>query len=108
MKQRDIKKMSSNTTENQITMDFDNKYDLLGRIERVAAPPFLLTRIQQRIQTKKEYLFSPRIVWGLSLCMIIIMVVNFTFIFNQTRINKVEKNIAKEMNLIPNNELYNE
>ena len=98
--------MSSNITENHNNMDFENKIRLLEQIQIAEPPPFLYTRIQQKIQNQKEIMFSGRMVWGISFCLMLVMAINFVYIIKQDRIVKTENNIAKEMNLIPNNELY--
>jgi 2-iminoacetate synthase ThiH len=42
----------------------ENELNILDQVQKVSAPPFLLTRIQQRIRNKKESQFSPTFIVG--------------------------------------------
>jgi len=84
----------------------ENELNILDQVQKVSAPPFLLTRIQQRIRNKKESQFSPTISWVLSLSLAIIVVVNGAVLTNMIIASKKEKTLLQSMNLLPNNELY--
>ena len=84
----------------------ENELNILDQVQKVSAPPFLLTRIQQRIRNKKESQFSPTISWVLSLSLAIIVVVNGAVLTNMIISSKQEKTLLQSMNLLPNNELY--
>jgi hypothetical protein len=84
----------------------DNELNILEQIQRVNAPPFLLTRIQQRIRNKKESSFSPTLSWVLSLSLAIVVIANGALLVNTVITSKREKNLAQSMNLLPQNELY--
>jgi len=84
----------------------ENELNILDQVQKVNAPPFLLTRIQQRIRNKKESQFSPTLSWVLSLSLAIIVVVNGAVLTNMIIASKQEKNLLQSMNLLPNNELY--
>jgi hypothetical protein len=84
----------------------ENELNILDQVQKVSAPPFLLTRIQQRIRNKKESQFSPTISWVLSLSLAIIVVVNGAVLTNMIIASKQEKTLLQSMNLLPNNELY--
>lgn len=84
----------------------ENELNILDQVQKVNAPPFLLTRIQQRIRNKKESQFSPTISWVLSLSLAIIVVVNGAVLTNMIIASKQEKTLLQSMNLLPNNELY--
>lgn len=83
-----------------------NELNILDQVQKVSAPPFLLTRIQQRIRNKKESQFSPTISWVLSLSLAIIVVANGAVLTNMIISSKQEKTLLQSMNLLPNNELY--
>ncbi len=84
----------------------ENELNILDQVQKVSAPPFLLTRIQQRIRNKKETQFSPTLSWVLSLSLAIIVVVNGAVLTNMIIASKQEKTLLQSMNLLPNNELY--
>ena len=84
----------------------ENELNILDQVQKVNAPPFLLTRIQQRIRNKKESQFSPTLSWVLSLGLAIIVVVNGAVLTNMIIASKQEKTLLQSMNLLPNNELY--
>ena len=84
----------------------ENELNILDQVQKVSAPPFLLTRIQQRIRNKKESQFSPTISWVLSLSLAIIVVVNGAVLTNMIIASKQEKTLLQSMNLLPQNELY--
>jgi hypothetical protein len=84
----------------------ENELNILDQVQKVSAPPFLLTRIQQRIRNKKESQFSPTLSWVLSLSLAIIVVVNGAVLTNMIIASKQEKTLLQSMNLLPNNELY--
>jgi len=84
----------------------ENELNILDQVQKVSAPPFLLTRIQQRIRNKKESQFSPALSWVLSLSLAIIVVVNGAVLTNMIISSKKEKTLLQSMNLLPNNELY--
>lgn len=83
-----------------------NDLNLLEQVQKVNAPPFLLTRIQQRIRNKKDNSFSPTLSWVLSLSIAIVVIANCAIIMNTTLESQREKNLAQSMNLLPHNELY--
>ena len=84
----------------------ENELNIFYQVQKVSAPPFLLTRIQQRIRNKKESQFSPTLSWVLSLSLAIIVVVNGAVLTNMIIASKQEKTLLQSMNLLPNNELY--
>ncbi|MFN8316305.1 MAG: hypothetical protein U0T32_07655 [Chitinophagales bacterium] len=84
----------------------ENELNILDQVQKVSAPPFLLTRIQQRIRNKKESQFSPTLSWVLSLSLAIVVVANGAVLTNMIIESKKEKTLLQGMNLLPNNELY--
>jgi hypothetical protein len=91
-------------------MDIDKKLDLLKNIQSVEEPPFLLTRIRQRIQSL-ELLPAPRSwKWTMALAGAVILVLNLGVIFKtaNTPKNTSVESIAVSMNLSSGNTLYDE
>ena len=91
-------------------MDIEKKLDLLKNIQTVDEPPFLLTRIRQRIQSL-ELSPAPRSwKWALVLAGAAILVLNLGVIFktaNTTNNSSVES-VAISMHLSSGNNLYDE
>jgi len=91
-------------------MDIDKKLDLLRKIQSVDEPPFLLTRIRQRIQSL-ELSPAPRSwKWALVLTGAAIVVLNLGIILKtaNTAKNSSIETIAISMNLSSGNNLYDE
>lgn len=84
----------------------ENELNILDQVQKVSAPPFLLTRIQQRIRNTKESTFSPALTWLLSLSLGVVVIVNGALLVNTFIASKQEKNLVQSMNLLPQNELY--
>ena len=80
--------------------------DLLARIQKVDAPPFLLTRIQQRLENTYRTQFSPRVVFGLGVSLALIFTLNIVVLVKYNKVTKIENNLAQSMNLVPDNSLY--
>ncbi len=82
----------------------NDKLDVLSKIKPVEAPPFLLTRITQRIENERISRFSLRISWALGISMFLIFSLNVAILFqNQT---KKTSNLAQTMQLLPQNDFY--
>jgi len=91
-------------------MDIDKKLDLLRKIQSMDEPPFLLTRIRQRIQSL-ELSPAPRSwKWALVLTGAAIVVLNLGIILKtaNTAKNSSIETIAISMNLSSGNNLYDE
>jgi hypothetical protein len=80
--------------------------DLLEHIQKVDAPTFLLTRIQQKIDNTYLSKLSPRVVFGLSVSFLLIVVLNIAVIVTYDKSSKQESNLAQSMNLMTDNNLY--
>lgn len=91
----------SNTNETDPLM-------MLNNLKRVDAPPFLLTRIRQRIANRQEQTLNPAIVWTAGLAMLFVISINVYLITDNPGISKRghEVNLAESMNLYPQNALY--
>lgn len=82
--------------------------DLLDTIQRVEASPYLLTRIQQRIESKQATRFSTTWSWAIGISFVVLLLLNIATIRNNHGSSTHENNLAQSMNLLPNHNLYNE
>lgn len=84
-----------------------DKLDILKTIQKVDAPPFLLTRIEVRI--KNEERASPKWVWSLGIASAVLLIFNIMNIvnFNQEAENTSYQS-SEEIHLSTNNYLYHE
>jgi hypothetical protein len=77
--------------------------DMLGQIQKVDAPPFLLTRIKQKIENTHNSNFSPRLAWSLAMAVVLVLLLNLGVIISKT---SHTDSLADTMNLLPKNTLY--
>jgi hypothetical protein len=85
----------------------DNKLKLLSQIEAVEAPPFLLTRITQKIENEQVSRFSLGASWALGFSLLLILSLDIAVLVrNFAPIKQV--NLAQKMELLPKNDFYNE
>lgn len=89
---------------NEINMD--NQINSLDHIQRVEAPPYLYTRISQRIRNNHSGKISPLLGWSLGITCALILLLNITVLSMYSNKQIEEKNLAKSMNLMPDNYLY--
>jgi hypothetical protein len=93
-------------------MNIDSKLDLLKQMKEVDAPPFLLTRIRQRIHNLQQAEAPVKWKWGFALTSVVILALNISILLassasNAKKNNGIE-NIVSSMNLSTTNDLYNE
>lgn len=85
----------------------NNKLELLQQIQQVEAPPFLFTRIQQKIEAGSvSSKFSPKLTLSLIASFILLIVLNVTTLVKSSGEAKSEENIVEATSIIPNNYLY--
>lgn len=84
----------------------DKQLDLLGQIQKVDAPPFLLTRIQQKISENYNIQFSQKFVWTIGISLSLILLMNVAVLVKQNKENNGVKRLAQSIQLMPNNSLY--
>ncbi len=83
-------------------MDLNN----LGKIQRVEVPPFLFTRIKQKIESEKREQMPLRMVFAINLSFAIILMINvMVFMGNNSKSNTTES-YAQSIHLVSNNSLY--
>ncbi|MFN8360142.1 MAG: hypothetical protein U0264_09535 [Candidatus Kapaibacterium sp.] len=79
----------------------------LDRIARVDAPPFLLTRIRQRIDESNRTRISPPFQWVIGITVILFLAINTIAILKVTQKTESTPVLAQGMNLVPTS-IYNE
>ncbi len=85
----------------------NNPADMLEYINKVEAPPFLLTRIRQKIANVAEQPVAPK--WVLAACTSLLLIVALNiYIISGSSENPHpnQPNLAQSMNLYPQNSLY--
>lgn len=79
----------------------------LDSIARVEAPPFLLTRIRQRIDESNRTRISPPFQWVIGITAVLFLALNTVAILKVTQNTKSTPVLAQGMNVVPIS-LYNE
>ncbi len=79
----------------------------LDRIARVDAPPFLLTRIRQKIDESSRTRISPTFQWIVGIAAVLFLALNTFAILKVTQKSKSTPVLAQGMNVVPIS-LYNE
>ncbi len=79
----------------------------LDRITRVEAPPFLLTRIRQKIDESSRTRISPTFQWVMGIATVLFLALNTFAILKVTQKTKSTPVLAQGMNVVPIS-LYNE
>ncbi len=90
-------------------MNSNNKklsLDLLGQIHKVDAPPFLFTRIKQRIENTCTSRFSLKLTWSIGLSFILVLALNFMVINKRIHQIRSDNTLVNTFNLMPDNSLY--
>ena len=83
-----------------------NFSSLLGTIQRVDAPPFLLTRIKEKIKTNPEIKIGLGWVFAGSVSLMLVLVLNVVVMSKSSVKNQQTANLVASMNLVPDNTLY--
>lgn len=65
-------------------MNVDKKLDLLKQVKEVDVPPFLLTRIRQRIQSLGDTEAPVKWKWAFAFSAIVLLALNLSILFKQT------------------------
>lgn len=90
-------------------MNIEEKLNRLSNINQVDAPPFMFTRIQQKINELIPQEAPSYFKWIYAFSAMIIIVLNIaTFNLNKTNSESNLESIATEMQLKNNNNFYNE
>lgn len=94
-----MRRTSSNHSD---AHEMKDPLQILDQLGRVDAPPFLLTRILQRVRQEKELRVRPAVAWALGLSLMGLLA------FNISVIRSAEKKEARQTYgyLLPQNNLY--
>lgn len=90
-------------------MNIDTELNTLKRIHPVGAPPFLFTRIEQRIAASSASAASPKLRLAVFSTLIVLAIVNVLAVSSQSGRRSSGTDIrilASEMNVSSSNELY--
>jgi hypothetical protein len=80
----------------------------LDNIKKVEVPPFLYTRIQQKIEFLDATIMPTKHTWAINLSLCLVIVLNIGIIYSYNAKTNSTKNYAESINLISDNSLYNE
>jgi hypothetical protein len=83
-------------------MNLDN----LRKIQKVETPPFLFTRIQQKIEQSKKERMPKHIALAVGLTAALLLAVNAIVLVNYNSKANTTESLAKSMHLTSNNSLY--
>ncbi len=78
----------------------------LEKIQRVDAPPYLYTRIQQRIEQTKKETMPKGVVLTLAFCFAVIVVINAMVFLNYRIQPNPTENLVQSFQLSASNSLY--
>lgn len=81
--------------------------EMLEQVRRIEAPPFLFTRIRQKIADAEQRIATP---WVLAtgISMLLLLFLNFCVISKNTTGSRLKESaqLAQSMQLMPENSLY--
>jgi NADH:ubiquinone oxidoreductase subunit 6 (subunit J) len=84
----------------------EKELDILNRIQKVDAPPFLYTRILTRVQNKVRETVPVKWAVAAAACLLILITINISVIQSSKQSNTT--NLSEVFSLKTNNSLYNE
>ncbi len=91
------------------TMNIDTELNKLQKIRPVDTPPFLLTRIEQRIASSSRTSVSPKLRFAVFSSLLALAVINaivLSSFFEKQNGSSGIRHLASEMNLSSSNDLY--
>lgn len=80
--------------------------DQLSKIKEVEVPPFLLTRILQKIERNRASVLPKAFVRAFSLSFVLLLLLNFGAVFYSLKSDSGKVNLIESMNLAPSNSIY--
>ena len=80
--------------------------EMLTNISKVEAPPFLFTRIKEKVSLNQAINYSPKISHTLGWSLAIVLIINMAVIFKYSQVNSGKKDLLVNLNLQANNNLY--
>lgn len=89
-------------------MNIDQKLDLLKKIQKVDAPPFMLTRIRQRLDSVEPASTAWKLAFGSGLMLVAALNVSILLLrYSNTDKSQIQE-IVSTMDLSNQNDFYNE
>jgi len=80
--------------------------DYLNKIQKVDAPPYLFTRIQQKIKDSQSVVLPKKIVWAIGLLCSVILCVNISVVLYAAESINTTVTMSQIIELMPNNSFY--
>jgi hypothetical protein len=80
--------------------------DDLHKLKRVEAPPFLFTRIQQKIEQAQATRLPGKVIWAVGFSLVLVLMVNIGTIRKVTHKTNNLEHFAQSMDLTTDNTLY--
>lgn len=81
------------------------KLELLEKIQKVEAPPYLLTRIEQKIRNQQQTI-GTNWIWGIGLVCCMVFILDFSLLLPIKSDSTSESNLSETLHINPNNQLY--
>lgn len=82
------------------------KIEDLEKIKKVEVPPFLYTRIEQKIANLKTAPWPRKVQWAMSFVLGIVLFLNIYTLVSKSNQTKGLQSYSTSLNLNPDNELY--
>jgi hypothetical protein len=86
--------------------ELDSLLNQLEKIQEVDAPPFLHTRILEKINRPRTNRFSLRLTWSMAASLVLIVALNVIVVSRGIPATDDSSAVAQSMDLIPDNSLY--
>lgn len=87
-------------TQNRIDIE------LLEQIQQVDVPEFLYTRVQQKIQENITNTIPTWATYLVGFSFLLLVAINLSAVISYSKAQQSTSKMAKDMNLLPNNNLY--
>lgn len=90
-------------------MSKNNSYDFLDplhAVEKVEAPAFLFSKIEQKIQFVRENTISKKVGWTMITSVSMIVLFNLFILTQSTWVPKEKNNLLQSLQIQNNNSLY--
>jgi hypothetical protein len=82
----------------------EQQFEILSKIERVEASPFLLTRIKARLENTLAQPVPRRLAWASLASLVIIFALNFLAVQNKVHAAEKEPQMSESLNIYDNHE----
>jgi hypothetical protein len=89
--------------KHEVDTDFSS---LLSTIQKVDAPPFLLTRIKEKLKSNPDVKVGVGWVLAGGMSLVMVLIINVVVISKNSTKHQQIPNLVESMNLAPDNTLY--